>query len=73
MNMHSKLLNNHSVHPPLSAGEVNLQPNFQKGGRFTEPQPLEGICWERGGDFFFFGGGLQFSHKNKSKYQNLNI
>ena len=33
MNMHSKLLNNHSVHPPLSAGEgFNLQPNFQKGG-----------------------------------------
>ena len=37
MNMHSKLLNNHSVHPPLSAGDgegmgggLNLQPNFQK-------------------------------------------
>ena len=58
MNMHSKLLNNHSVHPPLSAGEVNLQPNFQKGGRFTESQPLEGICWERGGDFIFFWRGV---------------
>ena len=39
MNMHSKLLNNHSVHPPLSAGErswgggVKLQTNFQKWGR----------------------------------------
>ena len=58
MNMHSKLLNNHSVHPPLSAGEVNLQPNFQKGGSFTESQPLEGICWERGGDFIFFWRGV---------------
>ena len=33
MNMHSKLLNSHSVHPPLSdGGGLNLQPNFQKGG-----------------------------------------
>ena len=33
MNMHSKLLNNHSVHPPLSGGGVlNLQTNFQKRG-----------------------------------------
>ena len=34
MNMHSKVLSNHSVHPLLSAGggELNLQPNFQKGG-----------------------------------------
>ena len=32
MNMHSKLLNSHSVHPPLSdGGGLNLQPNFQKG------------------------------------------
>ena len=33
MNMHSKLLNNDSVYPPLSAGRgggLNLQPNFQK-------------------------------------------
>ena len=36
MNMHSKLLNNGSVYPPLSAGgrggRLNLQPNFQKKG-----------------------------------------
>ena len=32
MNMDSRLLNNHSVHAPLSAGgELNLQPNLQKG------------------------------------------
>ena len=30
MKMQSKLLNNHSVHPPFSAGEgLNLRPNFQ--------------------------------------------
>ena len=33
MNMLSKLLNSHSVHPPLlMEGELNLQPNFQEGG-----------------------------------------
>ena len=51
MNMHSNWLNCHSVHQPLSAGGMNLQPNFQKkeGGGLTEPILLEGICWERGG------------------------
>ena len=32
MNMHSKLLNNHSVHPSFSAGGLSLQPNFNKKG-----------------------------------------
>ena len=73
MNMHSNLLNSRSVHRPLSVGGMNLQPNFQKGGgSLTEPQFLEWIYWERGGDFIQVEG-LQFSHKNKSKYQNLNI
>ena len=51
MNMHSKLLNNASMYPPLSAGEgLNLQPNFPKrGGGLAGPQLLEWICWERGG------------------------
>ena len=52
MNMHSKLLNNHSVHPSFSAGGLSLQPNFNKkggGGGLTGPQLLEGVCWERGG------------------------
>ena len=36
-NMHSKLLNSHSVHPPLSdvggaGGRLKLQPIIQKGG-----------------------------------------
>ena len=39
----------HSVQPPppppLSAGGLNLLPNFQKGGRgLTGPQFLEGGC-----------------------------
>ena len=41
--------------PPLFLlGELNLLPNFQKGGGggLTGPQVLEGVCWERGGDFF---------------------
>ena len=46
----------HSVYPP----------NFQKGGGgLTEPQLLEGDCWERGVTFFR-GGGLQFSHSQKN-------
>ena len=31
MNMHSKLLDNHSVHPPLSTWK-GVEPNFHKGG-----------------------------------------
>ena len=35
MNMHSKFLNNHSVHPLLSAGGRGVEPptNFSKRGR----------------------------------------
>ena len=45
------------THPhPLSAGGrgLNVQPNFQKGGRggLTGPQLLEGVLWERGSDLF---------------------
>ena len=44
--------------PSLSAGELSLQPNFQKGGKgLTGPQPIEGGCWERGDDFFQAEGG----------------
>ena len=38
----------------------------------TGPQLLEGGCWERGGDFFQGGGGVQFSHKNKLDYEIFN-
>ena len=43
MNMDSKLINNHCVHPPLSARGG--------GGALKGPQLLQWVCWERGGDF----------------------
>ena len=50
MNKHSKLLNSHGVHPPLSDGErVELSTKFLKRGGLAGPQLLEGVCWERGG------------------------
>ena len=54
MNMDSKLLNNHSAHPPLSAGVgLNLEPNFQKGrgGGLDRTSTFRGVCWEKGSDF----------------------
>ena len=63
MNMHSKLLNSHSVHPPLSDGEgVEPPTKFSKRGGLPGPQLLEGVCWERGGDFIQ-GGGCSFHIK----------
>ena len=59
--------------PPLSAGGLNLLPNFQKGG-LTGPQLLDGGWWERGGDFFH--GECNFYVKDKSKSEifiNKNI
>ena len=59
MNMHSKLLNSHSVHPPLFDGE-GIEPltKFSKGGGglMTGPQLLEEVCWERRGNFIQGGG-----------------
>ena len=46
----------HSVHPPsplYAGGGVELPIKFLKrGGGLTGSQVLEGVCWERGGDFF---------------------
>ena len=60
MNMHSKLLNSHSVHPPLSDGKgVEPPTKFSKrGGFMTGPQLLEVVCWERWG--WIFSGGAIF-------------
>ena len=71
MNLHSKLLNSHIVHPPLSdGGRVEPPTKFsKKGWGLTGPQLLEGVCWERGGDFI---QRVQFSHKNKSKSEIFN-
>ena len=43
---------------------------FKKGAGLTGPQPSEGGCWEREGDFRW--RGLQFSHKNKLKSETFN-
>ena len=54
-NIDSKLLNNHSVHPPLSSGGGGvIEPPTKfskKRGGLTGPQLLEEICWERGSNF----------------------
>ena len=45
MNMLSKLLDNHSVYPFLSAGGIEPPTKFSKnGGDLTGPQLLVGIC-----------------------------
>ena len=49
--------------PPISAGGLNLLPNFQKGGGLDRTSVFRGDCWERGGDFF--QGGFNFSTKNR--------
>ena len=53
MNMHSKLLNSHSVHPPLSdGGRVEPPTKFSKRGGLTGPQLLEGVAGKEGVTFF---------------------
>ena len=69
INMHSKMLNNHSVHSPLSAGEgggggvTSIKIFKRRGGDLTGPQLLEGVYCERGGDYIQGGKGLQFKKK----------
>ena len=53
MNMLSKLLNSHSVHPPLSdGGRVEPPTKFSKRGGLTGPQLLEGVAGKEGVTFF---------------------
>ena len=61
MNMHSKLLNSHSVHPPLFDGEgIKPLTKFSKTGcLMTGPQLLEEVCWERK----LYSGGCSFHIK----------
>ena len=71
MNMHSKLLNSHSVHPPLSdGGRVEPPTKFSKRGGLTGPQLLEGVAGKEG--VTLIRRGLQFSHKNKLKSEVFN-
>ena len=59
MNMYSKLLNNHSLHPPLfsvwgcGGGGVNVQPNFRKGGRLDRTSTFRGGLPENRGVTLF--------------------
>ena len=47
-------------HPSLFGGGVEPPTKFsEKGGGLTGPQLLEGVCWERGGDFFQWGWNFQ--------------
>ena len=49
MNMHSKLLNSHSVHSPLSdGGGVEAPTNYSKRRSWTGPQLLEGVAGKEG-------------------------
>ena len=63
----------HSVHLPPSPhfsweGGLDLLPYLKKGD-LAEPHFLEGVCWERGGDFF--RGCCNFYIKNKLKSEIL--
>ena len=52
MNMHSKLFNNPSVHPPLSGGGgLKLQQNFQKRGKLDRTSIFRGALLGKRGDF----------------------
>ena len=61
MNMYSKLLNNHSLHPPLfsvwgcGGGGVNVQPNFRKGGGLDRTSTFRGGLLENRGVTLFEG------------------
>ena len=57
---------------PFSAGELNLLPNFQKGGGLTGLQFLEGLAGKERGDFSQEGrGGGHFLHKKWTKIWNI--
>ena len=69
MNIHSKLLNNQSVHPPLSAGGIETPTKFSKRGRrLTGTQLLNGVCWQRGGDFIQGGCNFHIKINQNLKY-----
>ena len=60
----------HSVLPRFLQGGLSFQHKFQKWGGLTRSQLLEGVCWERGGNFF--QGGCNFDIKNKLKSEIFN-
>ena len=53
INFMQKNIQTHSMHPLLSAGGLNLLPNFQKGrGELDRIWVFRGDFYERGGDLF---------------------
>ena len=69
MNMHSKLLNSHSVHPPLSGGECIEPPTkFSKRGGLTGPQLLEGVAGKDGVTLFRDGCSFHIKINQNLKY-----
>ena len=57
-NIHSKLLNSHSVHPRLSdvgVGGVEAPTNYSKRRGWTGPQLLEGVAGKEG-TWLYLGG-----------------
>ena len=52
----TQIILKHSVHPPLFLlGELNLQPNFEKGG-LGETSFFRGVAGKDRGDFLEDGG-----------------
>ena len=71
MNIHSKLLNNQSVHPPLSAGGGrNSNQIFKKGEALDRNSTFKRSLLAKRG--WLYSGRLQFSRKNKSKSEIFN-
>ena len=52
----SHVLKRHSVTPSLSAGELSLHPNFQKGGGLDRTSTFRGGLLGKRGMTFFKGG-----------------
>ena len=52
---------------------LNLLPNFQKGGKVTRPQFLEGIAGKKGVTFFRRGCNFYTKNKLKSGIFNENV
>ena len=71
--VHSDYFFIHSVHPPFSAGRLNLPPNFQKKGGLDRTSTLRGELLEKKGVTFFRGeGGCNFTKKSQLKSEIFN-
>ena len=76
MNMHSKLLNSHSVHPPLSdggGGRVEPPTKFSKRRGLTGPSLLEGVTLFMGGCGFHIKINQNLKYLMAKKFMSKNI